>query len=107
VHSPRAKRLFVTRLCERRGVTTMAPLLQVALPGCRDVFALVRFGNAIDAGLLASCVQDETIAVHLRASALELLTAATSPASLDGDSASSMRRAWPINRSSSADRLAK
>jgi len=37
VHSARAKRLLVTRMAERRGVTTLAPLIQVALPGFRDV----------------------------------------------------------------------
>jgi hypothetical protein len=74
VHSPRAKRLLVTRLCERRGITTMAPLLQVALPGCRDVFARVRFGDAVEASTLAANGRDATVAAHLRASALDLLS---------------------------------
>jgi hypothetical protein len=40
VHSPRAKRLFLNRLAERRGITTLAALLQVALR-LRDVNAHV------------------------------------------------------------------
>lgn len=42
VHSPRAKALFVTKLAERRGITTIAPILQAALPGFRDVVVRVR-----------------------------------------------------------------
>jgi hypothetical protein len=37
VHSARAKRSVVNRLAERRGITTVAPLLQIALPGYGDV----------------------------------------------------------------------
>jgi 1-acyl-sn-glycerol-3-phosphate acyltransferase len=49
VHSRRAKRLLITRLAERRGVTTLAPLIQAALPGFRDVDVRVRVGDARDA----------------------------------------------------------
>jgi 1-acyl-sn-glycerol-3-phosphate acyltransferase len=47
VHSPRAKRLAIVRWAERRGVTTIAPLVQAALPGFRDVVVTVRFGEPI------------------------------------------------------------
>jgi 1-acyl-sn-glycerol-3-phosphate acyltransferase len=49
VHSPRAKRHWLSRFAERRGVTTVAPLLQIVLRRFRDVRAVVRFGEAIDA----------------------------------------------------------
>jgi hypothetical protein len=41
VHSPRAKRLLVNRWAERRGITTLSPLVQL-LGGLRDVAARVR-----------------------------------------------------------------
>jgi len=41
VHSPRAKRLFVNRLAEKRGITTLSPLVQL-LGKLRDVEARVR-----------------------------------------------------------------
>lgn len=41
VHSPRAKRLWLNRLAEQRGVTTFSPLVQL-LAGLRDVEARVR-----------------------------------------------------------------
>ncbi|WP_437955215.1 1-acyl-sn-glycerol-3-phosphate acyltransferase [Sorangium sp. So ce119] len=53
VHSPRAKRLAVTRWAERRGITTLAPLLQIALPGFDDVEVRVRLGEAREAAVLA------------------------------------------------------
>ncbi len=40
VHSPRAKRLRLNRLAEKRGVTTLSPLVQLVL-GLRDVRARV------------------------------------------------------------------
>lgn len=40
VHSPRAKRWFVNRLAEQRGITTISPLLQI-VGGLRDVVARV------------------------------------------------------------------
>lgn len=48
VHSARAKRLPFVRYAEKRGITTIAPLVQATLPGFRDVAVLVRFGDMID-----------------------------------------------------------
>jgi 1-acyl-sn-glycerol-3-phosphate acyltransferase len=47
VHSARAKRLPFVRWAERRGITTVAPLVQATLPGFRDVVITVRFGAPI------------------------------------------------------------
>ncbi len=71
VHSPRAKRLFVTRLAERHGLTTLAPLLQVAVGRYRDVEAIVRFGQARparqftqgDDAQISARVRDEVLAL--------------------------------------------
>ena len=71
VHSPRAKRLFVTRVAERHGLTTLAPLLQVALRRYRDVDAVVRFGETIpsrrftggDDARIAATIRDEALAL--------------------------------------------
>jgi hypothetical protein len=41
VHSARAKRLLLNRLAERRGITTLSPLVQI-VGGLRDVHARVR-----------------------------------------------------------------
>jgi hypothetical protein len=84
VHSPRAKRLLVTRLAERRGLTTLAPLLQVVIPRYRDVEALVRFGDPVPARQLAGAGTDAQVAAAVRASALALwpLLAPVRPASL-------------------------
>jgi hypothetical protein len=72
VHSPRAKRLFVTRLAERHGLTTLAPLLQVAVPRYRDVEAFVRFGDALPARRLAHGGNDAQVAGTVRDAALAL-----------------------------------
>ena len=48
VHSPRAKRLPPVRWAERRGITTIAPLLQATLPGFSDVMVSVRVGAPLD-----------------------------------------------------------
>lgn len=48
VHSARAKRLPFVRWAERRGITTIAPLVQATTPGFRDVAVSVRFGAPID-----------------------------------------------------------
>ena len=45
VHSPRAKRLFLNRLAERRGITTLSPLVQLVAK-LRDVRARVRVSDA-------------------------------------------------------------
>jgi len=73
VHSARAKRLLATKLAERRGVTTFAPLLQVALPSCRDVHARVRFSEVVDAGALSAGASDEQTTMRVRSMALRLL----------------------------------
>jgi hypothetical protein len=73
VHSERAKRLLATKLAERRGVTTFAPLLQVALPSYRDVHARVRFSEVVDAGALSVGESDELITMRVRSMALRLL----------------------------------
>lgn len=73
VHSVRAKRLFVTRLAERRGVTTLAALIQIALPGFRDVDVRVRVGVASPAADLARGAADDTeITERLRGRAAAL-----------------------------------
>lgn len=71
VHSPRAKSLFVTRVAERFGITTLAPLLQVAVPAFHDVSARVTFSEASspDASTTES---DREITSRLRRQALAL-----------------------------------
>ena len=73
VHSRRAKRLLVTRLAERRGITTLAPLLQVAIRRYRDVSPLVRFATARDARTLATSGEDAAITDCVRDLAAELV----------------------------------
>jgi len=41
VHSPRAKRLLINRLAEKRGISTLSPLVQL-VGRLRDVKARVR-----------------------------------------------------------------
>jgi 1-acyl-sn-glycerol-3-phosphate acyltransferase len=53
VHSPRAKRLALNRFAERRGVTTLSPLLQM-LAKLRDVNTRVHCAEALDARTLAA-----------------------------------------------------
>ncbi len=52
VHSKRAKELRVVRWAERRGITTLAPLVQATIPGFRDVAVSVRFGPAVPGAAL-------------------------------------------------------
>lgn len=66
VHSPRAKRLRLVRWAERRGVTTIAPLIQAALPGFRDVVVRVRLGDPIARARLDAELSDQDRAEHLR-----------------------------------------
>jgi 1-acyl-sn-glycerol-3-phosphate acyltransferase len=76
VHSARAKRLLVTRLAERRGVTTLAPLIQIALPGFKDVDVRVRVGVANPAADLArGAADDAEITERLRGRAAALVDA--------------------------------
>jgi hypothetical protein len=66
VHSARAKRLRVIRLAERRGLTTLAPLLQVSLRRYRRVDATVRFAPPESARHLAAAGDDDAITAVLR-----------------------------------------
>ncbi|WP_437293633.1 1-acyl-sn-glycerol-3-phosphate acyltransferase [Sorangium sp. So ce426] len=77
VHSPRAKRLAITRWAERRGITTLAPLLQAALPGFGDVEVRVRLGEARDAAEVARGVRDDAaLTRRLKDEATSLLAGA-------------------------------
>ncbi|WP_438032138.1 1-acyl-sn-glycerol-3-phosphate acyltransferase [Sorangium sp. So ce204] len=77
VHSPRAKRLAITRWAERRGITTLAPLLQAALPGFGDVEVRVRLGEARDAAEVARGVRDDAaLTRRLKDEAASLLAGA-------------------------------
>jgi hypothetical protein len=71
VHSARAKWLPPVRLAERFGVTTLAPLLQVAYRMFRDVAPRVRFGAAVARRELNTRDQ-RAAAAHIRQQALEL-----------------------------------
>ncbi len=72
VHSRRAKRLFLTRLAERHGLTTLAPLLQVALRRYRDVEPVARFGDPVRARDLVEGGDDLLVAARVRDRALAL-----------------------------------
>jgi hypothetical protein len=84
VHSARAKASLANRMAERRGVTTIAPLLQVAMPrrlGYREVAAKVHFGDAVrapemrrafGAAELATASGDAIVTARLRERALGL-----------------------------------
>ena len=67
VHSARAKRLPLVRWAERRGITTIAPLLQATLPGFTDVHVTVRIGAALEGVALAALANETT---HARRTAL-------------------------------------
>jgi hypothetical protein len=75
VHSRRAKQLPITRLAERRGLTTLAPLLQVALRPFRDVDATVHFGGALPARALANAGGDAAVTAKVRSIAMDLMAA--------------------------------
>ena len=71
VHSGRAKALPMVRWAERRGVTTIAPLIQATVPGFRDVKISVRLGAPVDrGGLLAAPTAVERTALVRAAVAL-------------------------------------
>jgi hypothetical protein len=75
VHSPRAKHRWLARFAERRGVTTVAPLLQIVLRRFHDVTALVRFGAAVDAArYLDGAESDVATTTRLRESVAALAT---------------------------------
>ena len=73
VHSPHAKRLLVTRWAERRGVTTVAPLVQV-LAHYTDVNVRVTFGRPEPATNLAALETTPDLLGHLRRAMLNTLT---------------------------------
>jgi hypothetical protein len=67
VHSPRAKRWLLNRLAERRGITTLSPLLQM-LGGLRDVttrVCCVDAGQARRLGELAASEQQAVLRAAL------------------------------------------
>jgi hypothetical protein len=74
VHSPQAKRLLLTRLAERRGLTTLSPLLQL-VRGLRDVKArvgLLETAPAAELGLL----DDRQLVERLRRALLNAILTA-------------------------------
>jgi hypothetical protein len=73
VHSPRAKRLWITRIAERHGLTTLAPLLQIGLRHYHDVAARVRFAAPSPAGELVDGGGDAAITARARELARALL----------------------------------
>lgn len=70
VHSTRAKSLLVTRVAEHFGITTLAPLLQVAVPAFHDVDARVTFQEMSAAS--ADDESDDELTTRLRREALAL-----------------------------------
>jgi hypothetical protein len=72
VHSRRAKELPLVRLAESYGVTTLAPLLQVAIPPFRDVAITARFASSVRARDLAGGRDDARITAVVRDRALAL-----------------------------------
>jgi hypothetical protein len=75
VHSARAKRLLITRMAEQRGVTTFAPLVQVALPGFRDVAVRIAMRESNAHAWLEH--DDARIAADARGAMLALATGPT------------------------------
>jgi hypothetical protein len=73
VHSPRAKRLWLTHVAERHGLTTLAPLLQIGLRRYRDVAAHIRFAAAEPAGELSEGGRNAVITTRVRDRARALL----------------------------------
>lgn len=63
VHSPRAKRLAVVRWAERRGITTIAPLIQATVPGFRDVTITTRIGAPLPPDSLSSLTYVECMKI--------------------------------------------
>lgn len=66
VHSRRAKRLPFVRWAERRGITTIAPLVQATLPGFRDVSVSIRFGAPLDPRVVLAAPSHEARTALLR-----------------------------------------
>jgi hypothetical protein len=76
VHSPTAKRMWLNRLAERRGLMTFAPLLQVALRRYRNVEMTARFSPTEEASALARGSDDSVITALVRDRARVLLARA-------------------------------
>jgi hypothetical protein len=74
VHSPRAKRLLLTRLAERRGLTTLSPLVQL-VRGLRDVRARARLVEAAPAVELA-LLDEQRLVEQLRSGLLNAIQTA-------------------------------
>jgi len=72
VHSRRAKALPLVRWAERRGVSTIASLIQATVPGFRDVRVGVRFGAPIDRGALLAAPTHAARTALLRAAVADL-----------------------------------
>ena len=81
VHSRRIKRSVVVRAAERRGVMTLALLLQAALPDLGDTDAHVRFGAAQEAAELTRDSEENVVlTARLKDQATALLGARPWPA---------------------------
>ncbi len=103
VHSPRAKRLAIVRWAERRGVTTVAPLVQATLPGFDDVQVSIAFGAPLERRMLvsASTVIEQTAVVHAAVAALGQSISTRWNSSMDADqegSAAPAREAASMSR---------
>jgi hypothetical protein len=72
VHSRRAMSVPGVRWAERRGVTTIAPLLQATVPGFGDVHVRVRFGAPLDRDALLAAKSHAARTALLRAAVLRL-----------------------------------
>jgi hypothetical protein len=72
VHSRRAKKLALVRWAERRGVTTIAPLIQATMRGFRDVAVTVRFGAPVERDALASLATHAARTALLRSRVAQL-----------------------------------
>ncbi len=72
VHSRRAKALPGVGWAERRGVTTLAPLIQATMPGFRDVRVRVRFGAPFEARALLAAPTRAARTALLRAAVARL-----------------------------------
>jgi hypothetical protein len=72
VHSRRAMALPGIRWAERRGVTTIAPLIQATMPGFRDVRVEVRFGAPLENGAVLGAKTHAERTAWVRAAVLAL-----------------------------------
>lgn len=72
VHSRRAKALAIVRWAERRGITTVAPLIQATISGFDDVRVRVRFGAPVEPGALLGATTHVERTALLRAAVASL-----------------------------------